>query len=315
MIDIIDTSGNHMYDIIGKSDYTYPGQWYALGGDYNIPTNATSVRFYVQIPQEGVDYLADDAELTLIPSISAFSTDVDKQIDKLRKADLSISLEGSNPSNLEIEVQQTRSKFGWGSAVNVHYLSNSKYANYRKFYYDLFEWGVLENALKWQYLEKTQGSFKPDAALGAVNDLLSNGIKVRGHNIFWDAGKYVPVWQKSLSPVGIKQSLEQHIKDMTSTFRGKFQQWDVNNENVHLKFYEGRLNDPNITAWMIREVHRMDPITECYLNDYGVVANKYETMAYVNQAVHLKESGVPVVGMGIQSHLHNLVDVSIIKVV
>ncbi|ESP02512.1 hypothetical protein LOTGIDRAFT_138310, partial [Lottia gigantea] len=138
-------------------------------------------------------------------------------------------------------------------------------------------------------------------------------IKLRGHNIFWGGPKVVPWWQRHMNGSQIRPLLPKHAQDMTSTFKGSFQHWDVENENLHLHFYEEKLHDPDITEWMFREVKKLDSVTKLYLNDYGIVANKISTAAYRGQAEYLLSKGIPVEGMGIQSHLHGNLDLNLIK--
>ncbi|KAK6194980.1 hypothetical protein SNE40_000502 [Patella caerulea] len=313
MLDIIDTAGNHKYDTFGKTGFVTAGDWFAVGGDYYVPHNTESIRYYLQIPEVGVNYLIDDAELTHIPYISNFISQTDDQIDHIRKANLSITLGGSNPSALEIDVQQTRSDFGWGSAVNVDYIHDSKHRNYQNFFYDIFEWGVLENALKWPNLEQTKGIFKPGNALAAIDAMRARGIKLRGQNMFWGGETHVPSWQKTLTPADLKLELEKHIIDMVTTFRGKLEQWDVNNENIHLHYYEDQLKDPKITQWLFEYAHRYDNNTELYLNDYSIVSGQYSTVAYQDQAMKFLAANIHVDGIGVQSHLGDAIDISVIK--
>ncbi|ESO98724.1 hypothetical protein LOTGIDRAFT_114181 [Lottia gigantea] len=209
------------------------------------------------------------------------------------------------------QIQQLKSEFGWGSAVNVNNIHDSAHHAYQKFFYDTFEWAVLENALKWPALEGSKVGTSYITLFNSIN--LSCRIKVRGHNIFWGGGNKIPRWQKSMSGAELKSVLEKHIQDMTKTFKGKFQHWDVENENIHLHYYEDILHDPDITQWMFRETHRLDPHTKCYLNDYSVVSSRLSTLAYLDQALKFKAAGVPVGGMGIQSHLGKNPDLTIIK--
>ncbi|ESP04887.1 hypothetical protein LOTGIDRAFT_109457, partial [Lottia gigantea] len=138
-------------------------------------------------------------------------------------------------------------------------------------------------------------------------------IKVRGHNIFWGGKNVVPSWQKDMDPVKLKQAMQKHVTELTHTFKGRFQHYDVENENLHLHFYEEKLKDPNITQWMFRETHKHDPNAKCFLNEYDIVAGYMTTAAYEDQAIQFKQQGVPVEGMGIQSHLRGHIDVAVIK--
>ncbi|XP_050394200.1 uncharacterized protein LOC126812063 [Patella vulgata] len=148
---------------------------------------------------------------------------------------------------IDTDVQQTRSDFGWGSAVNVDYIHDSKHRNYQNFFYDIFEWGVLENALKWPNLEQTKGIFKPGNALAAIDAM------------------------------------------------------------------RDQLKDPKITQWLFEHAHRYDNNTELYLNDYNIVNGQYSTVAYQDQAMKFLAANIHVDGIGVQSHLGDAIDISVIK--
>ncbi|ESO98487.1 hypothetical protein LOTGIDRAFT_142894, partial [Lottia gigantea] len=137
-------------------------------------------------------------------------------------------------------------------------------------------------------------------------------IKMRGHNIFWGE-PYIPSWQHSMSANQLRSEITDHIHGMTSHFKGKFKHWDVNNENLHLHYYEDKLNDEYITFYMFRETHKSDPSSKNFLNEYNVVADGKSTLALVDQAYWFHAAGVPLHGLGVQSHFSAYVDVSIVK--
>ncbi|XP_050414559.1 uncharacterized protein LOC126828654 isoform X1 [Patella vulgata] len=314
LLDITDNNGKQTYVSTGVTPFITPGKWHVVGGDYYIPANTKTVRFSVKVPDPSVNFLVDDYQVTLIDHSYKFESDEDKRIDQLRKANLQMSLSGSAaPSGLSVEVQQVKSEFGWGSVINVAAMFDTSKPNYMKFFYDLFEWSVMEWSLKWTATEPVKDELHYDLPLKGVNEMLSKGIKVRGHNIFWGGPNVVPKWQKNMSGSQLKPLLSKHIQEMTSTFKGKFQHWDVENENLHLHFYEEKLQDPHITEWMFREVHKHDPHTQCFLNEYDVVAGGMTTQAYKDQGLQFKADGVPVAGMGIQSHLGPNFDLSVMK--
>lgn len=57
----------------------------------------------------------------------------------------------------------------------------------------------------------------------------------------------------------------------------RVEHWDVNNENIHGNFFESGTGDVNITMWMFKEVQKVDPTVKLFLNDYGVVKDRYST--------------------------------------
>ena len=53
----------------------------------------------------------------------------------------------------------------------------------------------------------------------------------------------------------------------------RFDHWDVNNEQLHGNFFEAKTGDINITAKMFTQMHRQDPATQLFLNDYSLVSS------------------------------------------
>ena len=55
-------------------------------------------------------------------------------------------------------MRQTKQAFPFGSTVAAHRMTDSGESNqkYQQFFYDMFNWGVIENAMKWQEMERNQ---------------------------------------------------------------------------------------------------------------------------------------------------------------
>jgi len=64
----------------------------------------------------------------------------------------------------------------------------------------------------------------------------SNGIKVRGHCIFWEAEEWQPAWVRSLDPFTLRFAVDNRLNSAVGHFKGKFEHWDVNNEMIHGNF-------------------------------------------------------------------------------
>ncbi|KAH3797048.1 hypothetical protein DPMN_150623 [Dreissena polymorpha] len=87
--------------------------------------------------------------------------------------------------------------------------------------------------------------------------------------------------------------------------RNYVRHWDVNNDNLHFDFYEQRTRDPNITMKMFSSVHKVDPNVQLFLTDYGIMVHNM-AQSLRDQAMLFKSAGVPIHGIGIQSHLKNM---------
>ncbi|ESP03142.1 hypothetical protein LOTGIDRAFT_137896, partial [Lottia gigantea] len=203
---------------------------------------------------------------------------------------------------------QKTSEFGFGAMVKTTKWLHKDESAYRKFFLDTFEWTVPEGGLKWPHIESTRGH-ENFGAMVALDGMRSHGIKVRAHTMFWDN---VPDWVVPLSGNELKHEMEKHMKSCVAHTKGKVEHWDVYNENIHYDSFQQHLNDPNITSWMYTEVHKLDPNVKLFLNEWGVVNSQRYTTAYYDRIKILKDSGVPVYGIGIQSHLSG-VDIRSVK--
>ena len=112
--------------------------------------------------------------------------------------------------------------------------------------------------------------------------------------------------------------LKNHITKVVKHFKGKVMEWDVVNECLDDDQTSIRSNpdgyDLRTTVWTraIGEdfidsafvyAHEADPDALLYLNDYGVeLQGKAKSSAFYNLAIRLKNSGIPIHGVGLQCH-------------
>ena len=85
-----------------------------------------------------------------------------------------------------------------------------------------------------------------------------NNIPLRGHNLFWGIQKFVQPWVKELSDEELEQTLKNRAETVTSRYKGRFSEYDLNNEMIHGNYYEERLG-PGITKKMAQWAHSGDP--------------------------------------------------------
>ena len=90
--------------------------------------------------------------------------------------------------------------------------------------------------------------------------------------------------------------------DIARRYRGRFAEYDLNNEMLHGNYYEDRLGKKitrDMAAWMRQE----DPQAVLYLNDYDILTGR-RLEDYVAQIRQVLDQGVPIGGIGVQGHLH-----------
>jgi endo-1,4-beta-xylanase len=182
-------------------------------------------------------------------------------------------------------------------------------AAYRELLGTQFSSLTPENALKWDNVEPVRDQYDFAAGDAIVAFAQQHGEQVRGHNLMWYRSN--PAWltKGSFSADELRQILHDHISAVVGRYKGKIAAWDVVNE---LFDQNGRLQPGNpftdqlgvgIVADAFRWAHEADPAAVLYINDFNVETSATKRAAYLDLVRQLKGQGVPIGGMGIQSHL------------
>jgi GH35 family endo-1,4-beta-xylanase len=85
-------------------------------------------------------------------------------------------------------------------------------------------------------------------------------------------------------------------------YRGRFVEYDLNNEMIHGNYYADILGD-GITKEMSDWVLEGDKNAKLWLNDYDILTGE-RLDDYLKHIRILLEEGVPIAGIGVQGHLH-----------
>jgi endo-1,4-beta-xylanase len=227
----------------------------------------------------------------------------DAAIEKHRKGTIIIH---TRP-NAEVTVEQQQHEFWFGAALANQAFGGRMRAEDREKYLELFlanfNSAVTENALKWHVMEPRRGNINYETVDAMLAWTDENKIPLRGHNIFWGIPNRVQDWQKELPDEELRQVIRERALDIGRRYRGRFAEYDLNNEMIHGNYYEQRLGK-DITLQMARWVKEGDPEAVLYLNDYDVLTGK-RLDDYVRHIRALLDQGVPIGGIGVQGHLHD----------
>lgn len=211
----------------------------------------------------------------------------------------------ANPGD-RIKIEQQRHEFWFGAAITNRIfdgeMSEADTAKFKEAFLENFNSAVTENALKWLDMQPTQD----EVNYKIVDDILSwtdaNNIPLRGHNIYWGIPKFVQPWLKQLDDDTLHATLKNRGTDIATRYKGRFAQYDLNNEMIHGNYYEDRFGE-TITLDMANWVKASDPDAKLFLNDYNVLTgNTLEK--YLIHIKTLLDMGVPISGIGVQGHLH-----------
>ena len=228
--------------------------------------------------------------------------DLNSQIDKHRKGKLIVR---GKPGD-KVIVEQLSHQFWFGCAISNGMVagqwSDEDRRKYKENFLKNFNSAVTENALKWASMEPERGKVNYAAVDGILQWADENNIPLRGHNLFWGIEKFVQPWVKELTDDELTRTLQQRAETITARYKGRFAEYDLNNEMIHGNYYEDRLG-PDITKRMAQWAHNGDAEAQLWLNDYDILTGN-KLVAYMTHIRTLVNQGVPVAGIGAQGHLH-----------
>jgi GH35 family endo-1,4-beta-xylanase len=234
--------------------------------------------------------------------VQAADADVNEAIRKVRMGTLVVEA----APGTEIRVEQLRHEFWFGAALASQMFSGranaEEAARYQKVFLENFNAAVTENALKWHAMEPRQGQVDHSIVDAILTWTDRHEIPLRGHNIFWGIPNRVQPWQKTMDDATLRETLKARALDIGKRYRGRFAEYDLNNEMLHANYYEERLG-PGITRDMAAWVRQEDPQAVLFLNDYDILTGR-RLDDYIVHIRRFLDQGVPVGGIGVQGHLH-----------
>jgi GH35 family endo-1,4-beta-xylanase len=230
---------------------------------------------------------------------------INSRISEIRMGDLIVK---TKPGS-EIKIEQLRHEFLFGTAITNQLAAkdeNAMSAEDRKMFLKIlaenFNYAVHENALKWYDCEKEENKvdyYLADRIWELCHEL---NIPMRGHCIFWDKDEYIMPWLNQLNNDRLHAAVTRRALSVTEHFKGRINEFDLNNEMIHNNFFRRRLGYGiiNEMAWLAKAGN---PDVILYVNDYGILVDGgVNVNAYLDQIENLLATGVPISGIGCQGH-------------
>ncbi|GAA2388305.1 endo-1,4-beta-xylanase [Dactylosporangium salmoneum] len=233
------------------------------------------------------------------------------------------------PRDQSLRGLAARNGLYFGTAVDAGAYADAADPQYKSTVDGQFSTVTAENAMKWESLEPTRGTYDWAAADAFVAAAARNHQLVRGHVLAWYS--QLPGWltagiqDGSIDGPQLRDLLHKHITDVVAHFRGRIWQWDVVNEAVsdpwetpsaiHLGGNAGSLKQkfadllgPDYVADAFRWARAADPKALLFYNDYNIEAfgdggPGDKTQFVYDMVKRLRAAGVPIDGVGSQGHL------------
>ncbi|MEU9827930.1 endo-1,4-beta-xylanase [Micromonospora chersina] len=228
-----------------------------------------------------------------------------------------------DPADQSLRNLALRHGLAIGTAVDLAALDDPADPRYRQLAASEFSTVTAENAMKWESLEPTRGSYNWGPADQLVAFAKQNNQRVRGHVLVWH--NQLPGWltsgvaDGSISDTELRDILRNHITAVVTHFKGRIWQWDVVNEAVsdpwdtpstlHYKGFWAQHLGPGYIADAFRWARAADPHALLFYNDYNIEAfgsgdpANDKTQFVYDMAKDLLAQGVPIDGVGSQGHL------------
>ncbi|TWU31971.1 endo-1,4-beta-xylanase [Novipirellula artificiosorum] len=241
--------------------------------------------------------------ITLGCCITTLADETDNSIAQHRMGSIHINA----PAGTPVHVEQLRHEFWFGAALSSGAFGDrepeASDEKYRQVFLENFNAAVTENALKWHSMER-----RPDQVdYATVDNMLrwtdQHNLPLRGHNLYWGIPNRVQNWIKELNDEQLHNTLKKRGLTIARRYRGRFAEYDLNNEMIHGNYYADRLG-AEITRQMADWVKQEDPDAVLYLNDYDILTgNRLDD--FVEHIETLLRDGVKIDGIGVQGHLHS----------
>jgi GH35 family endo-1,4-beta-xylanase len=264
-------------------------------------------------------YLFFISALVWSPCYGDWKSDANDRIEQIRKRNAEITVvdvNGDPVSGVTVDINQIGHRFAFGTCIRNSKMGDNSYKNFILSHY---EWAVCENETKWEYNETSQDN-DSDATYADADNIYhwsnSNGLKFRGHCLFWEqwgTTTHVQQWVKDLNyaPYPTSSNLltevDERIDSAVNRYKNKFVHWDVDNEMLPTdpctyNFYN-RLGEAG-RAHMFDRAKLRDPNCLMFMNEYtGNSFGYYSSSEYVARYNNLISLGAPIDGLGIQGHL------------
>ncbi|GFZ42725.1 1,4-beta-D-xylan xylanohydrolase [Saitozyma sp. JCM 24511] len=222
----------------------------------------------------------------------------------------------------------------FGDAYQSFYLADPRYGPILDSQFSAY---TPENEMKWEVIEPTRGVFNWTGSDLIVAHAKKTHSIVRGHNFCWDSqttkrnarstDNPSPSYVTSITdPTELTQVLEEHINAVLGRYGNDLYAFDVINEplndngtikssvwsNVLGENYIETATGRNGARHMahvcldslsqLNIAHKAAPNVKLYINDYNIEGVNSKSQALATIAKNLLQKGVPLHGIGFESH-------------
>ncbi|EIW58084.1 uncharacterized protein TRAVEDRAFT_29696 [Trametes versicolor FP-101664 SS1] len=197
-------------------------------------------------------------------------------------------------------------KLYFGSATDNPELTDTAYVAKLS---DNAEFGQITpgNSMKWDATEPTRGTFTFSGGDVVASLAEKNGQLLRGHNCVWY--NQLPSWVANgqFTAADLTDVITTHCGTLVGHYKGQMYSWDVINEPFNddgtwrSDVFFNTLGQSYVSI-ALKAARAADPNAKLYINDYNIEQTGAKSTAMLNLVKQLQADGVPIDGVGFQSH-------------
>ncbi|KAF9060097.1 glycoside hydrolase superfamily [Rhodocollybia butyracea] len=163
------------------------------------------------------------------------------------------------------------------------------------------------NSMKWDATEPEQGTFTFSGGDAVVALAQGNSQLLRGHNCVWY--NQLPSWVTSdvWTNATLTAVVQNHCGTLVSHYAGDIYAWDIINEPFNddgtwrQDVFFNTMGSSFVDVALIA-ARAADPNAKLYINDYNIESTGAKSAAMLQLVSDLKSRGVPIDGVGFESH-------------
>lgn len=164
--------------------------------------------------------------------------------------------------------------------------------------------------MKMEYIVQDDGSFRFDRPDRIADFARANGMGLYGTTLVWYDQKPPAFLKLDEGRIGFGQAFDNYITAVVGRYRGAVG-WDVVNEVIaedgdgwRDSLWASRLGDFDHMVRAFHVAHEADPDAVLFLNEYNLESLPKKFDSFQRLAEKLMAAGVPIGGVGCQSHLN-----------
>src|SRR3990167_2853057 len=201
---------------------------------------------------------------------------------------------------------KSRAPFPIGTCVRAPELSDPAYADLaaRHFSQLTAEW-----EMKMEYVVQPDGGFRFDRADAIAAFARQKGMRLFGHTLLWYANEPEGFLKLDESRQSFEGAVRNYVTAMVSRYRGLAAGWDVVNEPImengegwRESLWTRKLGQIGHFKVAFEAAKAADPAAGLFINDYHLESRPAKLRSYLRLIERLLADGVPLGGVGCQTH-------------